>query len=736
MTEGTHKGNCMFVRIDNCKPKGRGLGQLLLLTTCFYLPPVFAQEVFAVAQEPQSDLDSGAANAVQAPDIISESAIAQQGVATDDNQAETAVAEQRDEGDTSAADSTTEADETVIYKDQLPTEEASDEEQLPAEVVDAEVGSPDSVEPVTEEATDTVVDSAQAIEAPAEAQSDSRHIQRFGSGATEEWEMDLSVPTPAPAPRTTQVSQNALPDRSQNQELQSLLGTLAIEPGNAEVMSQLNRLLGSVLVQVNADLDAGNLGVAQRTIDVIQPIDPNLSGLRTAQRRLRLLTESKEFLRSGDVALEADKLIQPDEDNAYYFFSEAKTRDPNSAAAELGLARVQEGLIERANEAANAMDFEVAEQWLVWAAGIRENQTLVDGARALIANQQTNRGREMVASTEQAIDRADFDAADLLIIDLIALGGQDQNVTSLRAKLEDARYYSGFQPGQIISDPFLDGSDRAPDVVIIPSGSFVMGSEGSYDNEQPRHRVNIERGFGIGRTEVTVSQFRLFILRSGYRTVAEIGGSSKIYNEAVGRLTSRSNVTWLDGYNGDRANINSPAIHISWHDAQAYVKWLSDETGKKYRLPTEAEYEYVARAGGNTDYWWGEGTPAEAVENLTGEKDESPEGRQWTTFFDDYKDGHWGPAPVATLRGELLGHPFGVYDIAGNVSEWVEDCWHANYTQAPDTGIAWVNLGCERRVARGGYWASAPSGSRASFRISANPNTVGPVVGIRVARDL
>jgi len=623
----------MFVRIYHYRFSRRFLSQLLFLTTCFYLPPVFAQEIVTVAVEPLL-------------------------------------------GEASSAD-----------------------------------------------------------ESVADPASDSRRIERFGSSSTQEWEMDLSVPVNAP-PRRSQVSASALPDSAQNQELQSLLGTLAIEPNNDAVIKQINSLLKDVLRQVNSDLDAGMLGEARRAINVIQPIDPNLPGLRTAQTRLRRLDESKDFLLSGEAALQADLLIQPENDNAFYFFDQAKSRDPNSAAAELGLARVQEGLIERANEAANVMDFELAEQWLVLAAGIRENQSLINGARALLVNQQRIQAKEMTAKVDAAIDGNDFDTADILLIDLIALGGQDETVAALRAKLKDARYYSGFQPGQIISDPFTDGSDRAPDIVIIPSGSFMMGSENGNDNEKPRHRVNIKRGFGIGVSEVTVSQFGLFILKSRYRTVAEIDGSSKIYDETAGRLTARNNVTWLDGYNGERADINAPVIHISWHDAQAYVQWLSEETGKKYRLPTEAEYEYLARANGNADYWWGEGTPTEAIENITGEEDESPKGRQWTTYFEDYDDGFWGPAPVASFKGQTVVHPFGVYDIAGNVSEWVEDCWHANYMQAPDTNKAWVNPGCERRVARGGYWASAPSGSRASFRISANPNTVGPVVGIRIARDL
>jgi len=179
-----------------------------------------------------------------------------------------------------------------------------------------------------------------------------------------------------------------------------------------------------------------------------------------------------------------------------------------------------------------------------------------------------------------------------------------------------------------------------------------------------------------------------------------------------------------------------PVLHVSLNDVSAYVQWLSRETSKTYRLPSEAEYEYVAKAGGKANYWWGEGSPSAVVENLTGERDKSPSGRQWTVFFSKYGDGHWGPAPAGMVSDGKISHPLGVFDIIGNVSEWVEDCWHDNYIKAPVDGSAWVNPGCTRRVARGGYWASAPEQSRAAARIPVKVDQYGPVIGFRIARDL
>jgi formylglycine-generating enzyme required for sulfatase activity len=124
------------------------------------------------------------------------------------------------------------------------------------------------------------------------------------------------------------------------------------------------------------------------------------------------------------------------------------------------------------------------------------------------------------------------------------------------------------------------------------------------------------------------------------------------------------------------------------------------------------------------------------VENLTGERDNSPAKREWTASFKDYSDGHWGPAPAGSLIDEKLAHPMGVHDIAGNVSEWTEDCWHQNYARAPVDGSAWINPGCSLRVVRGGYWASAPVQSRAAARKSLSADKYGPVFGFRIARDL
>ena len=569
--------------------------------------------------------------------------------------------------------------------------------------------------------------------------SDERHIERLGEASADEWEMDLALPRAAPV-ASSGSAEVKLPDAEQNKKLQQLLSSLAANPGNSRVLAQLNTLLADVLVQANSLMDEGSLDEAEQLFPVIHSIDPGFRGLGSAKKRMKILRQADDLLTAANTALESQRILEPENDNAVYYFNQALLKNPRSQVARLGLVRTQTALVERALASARELDFETTEAWLLEASAILEDQQLIEGARIEVATFKQERGAELEERAIIAMNSGEFTLADFNIIDLIALGGQEARLETLRPRLEEARIYGGFEPGQAISDDLLKSGGKAPEIIVITPGSFLMGSRrgstGAADNEKPQHRVTIKRGFGLGIREVSVGEFRLFIESSGYRTTAERSGRSSIYDEAAGRLTKHKGVSWQHDYTGKKAKPDLPVIHVTVLDALAYVQWLASETGKSYRLPSEAEYEYVARAGGKGTYWWGEGSPPVPVENLTGNRDKSPTKRGWTTSFKKYGDGHWGPAPTGSIgKGELV-HPMGIYDIAGNVSEWMEDCWHQNYIKAPVDGSAWVNPGCNRRVVRGGYWAGAPQRSRAAFRIPVNADAFGPVVGFRIARDL
>ncbi|MCB1809458.1 MAG: formylglycine-generating enzyme family protein, partial [Candidatus Competibacteraceae bacterium] len=224
-----------------------------------------------------------------------------------------------------------------------------------------------------------------------------------------------------------------------------------------------------------------------------------------------------------------------------------------------------------------------------------------------------------------------------------------------------------------------------PEMVEIPAGRFWMGSDpnqdkDAYKSEQPRHEVAITQPFWMGKYEVTFEEYDTFARATGRDLPNDSG--------------------WGRG--------KRPVINVSWEDATAYAKWLSEQTGKPYRLPTEAEWEYAVRAGTETPYWWGEETACDYanVADLAAKK-QNPE---WEVFECD--DGFVNTAPV----GQFKQNNFDLYDISGNVWEWVQDCWHENYEGAPADGSAWEGEKDCPRVLRGGSWNYKPRRVRSASR--------------------
>jgi formylglycine-generating enzyme required for sulfatase activity len=346
-----------------------------------------------------------------------------------------------------------------------------------------------------------------------------------------------------------------------------------------------------------------------------------------------------------------------------------------------------------------------------------------------------DRAGELLEQANASVEKGDVSRAEMLLSQLERVSAQAHGIEELRQRIELARLYGGFAPGDAVRETLQRGGN-APELVVLPAGRFRMGSPSNEadrkKNEGPQHSVVFERGFAMARTEVTVAQFESFVQATGYVSSAERAGRSTIYDERTGSMTERARVDWHRDYSGRRAEPDLPVVHVSWEDAKAYADWLSRETGATYRLPTEAEFEYAVRAGSQSRYPWGDGNPERLVGNLTGERDRSQSMRAWSNAFPDYADGFWGAAPVHAFQANA----FGLHDTEGNVSEWVEDCWHDGYARAPNDGTAWVNPGCKARVIRGASWASAPDQARSAFRISAAPGTTNARVGFRVARDL
>ena len=252
-----------------------------------------------------------------------------------------------------------------------------------------------------------------------------------------------------------------------------------------------------------------------------------------------------------------------------------------------------------------------------------------------------------------------------------------------------------------VGDVFRDCPD-CPEVVILPPGHFLMGSvrrglETVTRDEMPQHLVTIGQPIAVGRYEVTFAEWDACMADGGCNDY-------KPRDEKWGRG-------------------NRPVIHVDWDDAQSYVSWLTRKTGKPYRLLSEAEWEYAARAGTTTPYYWGK----------------DPRRTEICAYANA------GPlyrcADKTLPVGSLRPNSFGLYDMSGNVLEWTADCWNNTYDGAPSQGSVWQEGNCKMRVLRGGSWyeharmdVPAPFRSAARHRLWGSSGT--KYIGFRVARTM
>ena len=267
-----------------------------------------------------------------------------------------------------------------------------------------------------------------------------------------------------------------------------------------------------------------------------------------------------------------------------------------------------------------------------------------------------------------------------------------------------------------------------PELVVVPSGTFMMGSpeseSGRRDREGPRHRVRIGKAFAVGVTEVTRGEFGRFVHETGHST----GDRCRTYED--GEWDWRSGVSWRKpGYSQTDGH---PVVCVSWEDAQAYVRWLSSETGGGYRLLSESEWEYVARGGTRTSRNWGTGETGQCGYANGADRALKRRYGDWEWPIASCDDGHVHTAPVRSY----VKNGFGLYDVMGNVWEWVEDCWNEDYTGAPSNGSAWESGDCGRRVLRGGSWYYIPRYLRSAFRIRNSSGFRFNYAGFRIARTL
>ncbi|HKT42409.1 MAG TPA: formylglycine-generating enzyme family protein [Rhodanobacteraceae bacterium] len=512
-----------------------------------------------------------------------------------------------------------------------------------------------------------------------------------------------------------------------------VLQAVSQAPDDPHVKAAVSLLHGRLVANVQQSLATGDADAARNNLDALKQLPGPQDDLPALAARIDAAAKVQPLLEQASELVQKGKLEGPGDDTALAVYRKVLGLDPENVVARQGLQRVQQASLDRALSAAAQNDDAKADAALADAAAILPSSPALSDTRARIEAMRGGRADNLMSQAQSAFDAGNLDLAQHIAGQAAALGA---STDAFMARVQNAREYANYHPGQVFTDHFLDIVGQAPAMVVIPRGSFLMGSPQrgrvQASAEQPQHEVTLARGFALARAEVTVGEFRAFVRSSGYVPDSDRLGGASVYDETNGRMQSRPGVDWQDDYAGQRAKSDDPVVNVSWNDAHAYAQWLSKRTGKRYRLATEAEYEYAERGGTTTQYWWGDGAPTGKVENLTGSGDRSPAHRSWANAFKNYSDNYWGPAPVMSFQP----NPFGLYDIDGNVSEWVEDCWHENYVRAPTDGSAWVNPGCDERVIRGGSWGSAPDQDRSAFRMGAAADSRSGRVGFRVARDL
>ncbi|MFD2181414.1 SUMF1/EgtB/PvdO family nonheme iron enzyme [Rhodoplanes azumiensis] len=301
-------------------------------------------------------------------------------------------------------------------------------------------------------------------------------------------------------------------------------------------------------------------------------------------------------------------------------------------------------------------------------------------------------------------------------------------------------------PPKMLAGPLSDVQERAlapgdrftdcpgcPEMIVVPPGRFGMGSPDTEPqrtaNEGPVQVVTIARPVAVGRSEVTVDQYAAFVTATGRPT------ASACYTLEDGNVEERAGRSWRDP--GFAQAGDHPVVCVGWHDAAAYAAWLSQQTGRAYRLPSEAEWEYAARgvtaAGPAPRYHFGDDAAAMCgyanAADLTLRNALAGRG---PTLFVPCRDDAVYTAPA----GRYAPNAFGLFDMHGNAAEWAADCWNDGHAARPGDGRARTDGDCSRRVVRGGSWVDDARRLRAAARIMNKPDDRSAIVGFRVVRDL
>ena len=452
---------------------------------------------------------------------------------------------------------------------------------------------------------------------------------------------------------------------------------LRLSPAHPEAMAGMERVIESYMELFGASVEQEEFEQAESYLERIRDLHPDSPSLLTGKKQLEDARQARaNRLAEQERQRQAEEAARQAEQERQRIAQAIKTHwESFEAAIEM------EDLGEAAAVLVQVRDLNPEEPGLAAA-----EQRLAE-----LAEQRTAQALEAQwASFEAALAAEEFEAAANALAEIRALDPGAPGLTAGEQRLAEARQTA-------IEREF------AGELVDIPAGTFRMGDlsgEGDED-ERPVHTVTVQ-DFRMGKYEVTFAQWDACVTDGGC-------GGYHPDDEGWGRD-------------------NRPVINVSWDDAQAFVDWLNDKTGGKFGLPTEAEWEYAARAGSTTKYYFG--NSESQLCRYANHADDS------TDYSNRNKSCSDGVGKRTATIGRYLPNSYGLHDMHGNVWEWVQDCWNDSYEGAPSDGIAWNSGDCSQRVRRGGSWYNTSQGGSSSNRaFSDRWDNESNASGFRLAQD-
>ena len=462
---------------------------------------------------------------------------------------------------------------------------------------------------------------------------------------------------------------------------------LRLSPAHPEAMAGMERVIYSYMELFGTAVEQEDFDKAAGYLAKISELHPDSPVLEEGEQSLAAAKQAR-----------ADRLAE-----------EERQRQAEEAARQAELER---------QRIANTID----EHWAAFDTAL-EAEDISEAVGILDQVRELNPEEPGLATGEQRLVELEQQLAIQRLWDAFGAAMDAEEFGAAASHLAEIRGLNSAEPRLAEGELRLDEARRAAEtraltgeMVPIIGGTFRMGdlSGDGARNQRPVHSVTVP-SFKLGKYEVTVGQFRRFVQATGYRTDAErrAGG-----NEGC-RTYTGDGWDWTPGRSwknpGYAIEDNQPVVCVSWNDALAFTEWLSAQTGATFRLPSEAEWEYAARAGSTAKYSWG---------NSIGYNEANCDG--CGSRWDNDR-----PAPV----GSFSANAWGLHDIHGNVSEWVQDCWNKNYKGAPSDGSAWGSGDCNLRVHRGGSWFNTPVRLRSASRNGFTQSRRAYYRGFRLAQD-